>query len=106
AAFFRFDLDQQLTIAGLKSGLGEFAEIRDRSPVLVAAVYFAIYIIVTALSLPGAAVMTLAGGALFGLLWGTIIVSFASSIGALLAFLVARYVLRDLVHSRFGNRLK
>jgi len=106
AAFFIFDLDRQLTIDGLKSGLGEFAGIRDRSPLLVSAVYFSIYVIVTALSLPGAAVMTLAGGALFGLLWGTIIVSFASSIGALLAFLVARYLLRDIVQSRFGDRLK
>ncbi|MEX2353031.1 MAG: FAD-dependent oxidoreductase, partial [Gammaproteobacteria bacterium] len=106
AAFFIFDLDRHLTMEGLKSGLNEFVEIRDRSPLMVAGIYFIIYILVTALSLPGAAVMTLAGGALFGLLWGTVIVSFASSIGALLAFLVARYVLRDFVQSRFGDRLK
>ncbi len=73
---------------------------------LVIAAYFAIYVAVTALSLPGAAIMTLAGGALFGLLVGTLIVSFASSIGATLAFLVSRYILRDTVQRRFGSRLE
>jgi pyruvate/2-oxoglutarate dehydrogenase complex dihydrolipoamide dehydrogenase (E3) component/uncharacterized membrane protein YdjX (TVP38/TMEM64 family) len=68
-------------------------------------VYFAIYVAATALSFPGAAVLTLAGGALFGLLWGTVVVSFASTIGALLAFLVARFLLRDAVRARFGRRI-
>jgi uncharacterized membrane protein YdjX (TVP38/TMEM64 family) len=67
--------------------------------------FFVVYIIVTAVSLPGAAVMTLAAGALFGLLWGTVMVSFASSIGATLAFLASRYLLRDWVQKRFGDRL-
>ena len=69
------------------------------------AAFFAVYVAVTALSLPGAAIMTLAGGALFGLVIGTLIVSFASSIGATLAFLVSRYILRDSVRKRFGTRL-
>ena len=72
----------------------------------MAAAYFAAYILVTGLSLPGAAVMTLIGGALFGLLWGTVIVSFASSLGATLAFLASRFLLRDWVQGRFGDRLK
>jgi uncharacterized membrane protein YdjX (TVP38/TMEM64 family) len=68
--------------------------------------YFRVYVAVTALSLPGAAIMTLlAGGAIFGLWVGTLVVSFASSIGATLAMLAARYVLRDSVKARFGARL-
>ncbi|MGD2140613.1 MAG: FAD-dependent oxidoreductase [Burkholderiales bacterium] len=78
----------------------------ENHPLLTAGIYFGIYVLVTALSLPGAAVMTLAGGAIFGLLWGTVIVSFASTIGATLAFLVSRYLLRDMVQSRFGDKLK
>ncbi len=69
-------------------------------------VFFAVYVAVTGLSLPGAAVMTLLAGAIFGLLWGTVIVSFASTIGATLAFLASRFVLRDWVQARFGGKLK
>jgi pyruvate/2-oxoglutarate dehydrogenase complex dihydrolipoamide dehydrogenase (E3) component/uncharacterized membrane protein YdjX (TVP38/TMEM64 family) len=104
--FFFFDLQQWLTFEGVKSRLDSFESWRASEPLLVGGAFFLCYVLVTALSLPGAAVMTLAAGALFGLLWGTVIVSFASSIGALLAFLVARYVLRDTVQSRFGDRLK
>jgi uncharacterized membrane protein YdjX (TVP38/TMEM64 family) len=68
--------------------------------------FFVVYVAVTALSLPGAAIMTLAGGAVFGLLWGTVLVSFASSIGATLAFLASRFLLRDWVQARFGERLR
>ena len=68
-------------------------------------VYVLLYVVVTALSLPGAAVLTLAGGAIFGLGLGTLLVSFASSLGALLAFLVARTLLRDVVRRRFGRQL-
>jgi len=76
------------------------------NPILTAAVYFVVYVAVTALSLPGATVMTLAGGAVFGLLWGTLLVSFASTIGATLAFLVSRFLLRDMIQQRFGDKLK
>tara|TARA_R110000823_G_scaffold171736_9_gene304210 strand:+ start:52706 stop:54865 length:2160 start_codon:yes stop_codon:yes gene_type:complete len=106
AGFFWLDLDALLTLEGLKAGLIEFERWRAANPVLVGGAFLLLYIVVTALSLPGAAVMTLAAGALFGLLWGTLIVSFASSIGATLAFLVSRYLLRDTVQSRFGERLK
>ena len=73
---------------------------------MVPAAYFAAYVAITGLSLPGAAIMTLAGGAVFGLLWGTVVVSFASTLGATVAFVVSRYVLRDGIQRRYGERLK
>ena len=106
AGFFASGLHRQLDLDTLKAGMGGFAVWHADSPLLVAALYSAAYVAVTALSLPGAAVMTLAGGALFGLGWGLLIVSFASTIGATLAFLVSRHLLRDSVHARFGERLK
>lgn len=104
--FFSYDLQNLLTLEGLKNGLGDFEEWRSQSPFLVAMAFLGIYVLVTALSLPGAAVMTLAAGALFGVLWGTVIVSFASSIGATLAFLASRYFLQETVQTKFGDRLK
>ena len=105
-AFFAFDLHHVLTLESLKASRGQFESWRAASPYLVGFAFFLLYVLVTALSLPGAAVMTLAGGALFGLLWGTFIVSFASSLGATLAFLASRYLFRDSVQRRFGDRLK
>jgi pyruvate/2-oxoglutarate dehydrogenase complex dihydrolipoamide dehydrogenase (E3) component/uncharacterized membrane protein YdjX (TVP38/TMEM64 family) len=104
--FFSYDLQHLLTLDGLKNGLSGFEEWRSQAPFMVALAFLGIYVLVTALSLPGAAVMTLAAGALFGVLWGTVIVSFASSIGATLAFLVSRYFLQETVQSKFGDRLK
>lgn len=104
-AFFMLDLHQWLTLEGLKSGLGQFEQWRSQFPLLMAGGFFLLYVVVTALSLPGAAVMTLAAGALFGLWQGLLLVSFASTIGATLAFLVSRYLLRDAVQQRFGSRL-
>jgi pyruvate/2-oxoglutarate dehydrogenase complex dihydrolipoamide dehydrogenase (E3) component/uncharacterized membrane protein YdjX (TVP38/TMEM64 family) len=103
--FFAFDLDRFLTLAALKQGQSEFAALLEHSPALVMSAFFVFYVAVTALSLPGAAIMTLAAGALFGLATGTVLVSFASTIGATLAFLASRFVLRDWVQSRFGDKL-
>ncbi|BFM50020.1 FAD-dependent oxidoreductase [Marinomonas sp. THO17] len=103
--FFYFDLHQLLTLTGLKDGLVQFEAWRNDSPILVGGGFLLLYVLVTALSLPGAAIMTLAAGALFGLGWGLLIVSFASSIGATLAFLVSRYLLQATVQSKFGDRL-
>ncbi|MEX1316981.1 MAG: FAD-dependent oxidoreductase [Synechococcaceae cyanobacterium] len=105
ALFFGLGLHRQLTLEGLQRAHGALLERRAQAPVLVAGAYMLIYIVVTALSLPGAAVLTLAGGAIFGLGLGTLLVSFASSLGALLAFLVARTLLRDLVRRRFARQL-
>ncbi|REG83709.1 FAD-dependent oxidoreductase [Marinomonas pollencensis] len=104
--FFHYDLDRLLTLEGLKSGLVQFEVWRAEAPLLVGSAFLLLYVVVTALSLPGAVIMTLAAGTLFGLFWGTVIVSFASSIGATLAFLVSRYLLRDWVQAKFGSRLK
>ena len=106
ASFFAFDLERFLTLESLKQSQSDFSALKAQSPWLVAAVSFVLYIIVTAFSLPGALIMTLAMGALFGLVYGTILVSFASSIGATLAFLASRFVLQEAVQQRFGDKLK
>lgn len=104
-AFFLFDLGQFLNLEYLKSKHADLLAWRDSDPIQAAMIIFVVYVVVTAVSLPGAAVMTLAVGAIFELFWGTILVSFASTMGAILAFLLARFVLRDLVQERFGDRL-
>ena len=104
--FFYFDLNTYLTLDGLKGSLDTFTQQIEENPLVSIGVFFAIYVAVTALSLPGAAILTLAAGALFGLVQGFIIVSFASSVGATLAFLVARFILRDTVRKRFGEKKK
>lgn len=106
AAFLWFDLGSYLTIDALKAQQEGFAAQYAANPFPIIALFVAIYIAVTAASLPGAAILTLAAGALFGLVTGTIIVSFASSIGATLAFLVSRHLFRDWVQAKFGARLK
>ena len=106
AAYFIFDLGQYLTLDGIKALAGDLAAFQQDNPFAVIAGFFLAYVAVTAASLPGAAIMTLAAGALFGVLGGTILVSFASTIGATLAFLSSRYVLRDTIEARFGERLK
>lgn len=105
-AFFAFDLHRLLTIAELKARQQEFAAWYAGHRLLTVAGFFLLYVTVTALSLPGAAVMTLAGGALLGFWPALIAVSFASTLGATLAFLSARYLLRDWVQARFGDRLQ
>ncbi|MCX7660422.1 MAG: FAD-dependent oxidoreductase [Caldimonas manganoxidans] len=105
AGFLAFDGPQHLSLAALQARLADWVQWRQEHPWLAAAGFFALYVGVTALSLPGAAVLTLAAGALFGLIQGSLIVSFASSLGALLAFWVSRYVLRDVVQRRYGARL-
>jgi pyruvate/2-oxoglutarate dehydrogenase complex dihydrolipoamide dehydrogenase (E3) component/uncharacterized membrane protein YdjX (TVP38/TMEM64 family) len=106
AVFFAFDLDQLLTLDSIKNSQAQMLELKSSQPIFMGVGFLLIYIAVTALSLPGAAVMTLAAGAFFGLFWGTVIVSFASTIGATLAFLAARFVLRDSVQNKFSERLK
>ncbi len=105
-AFFAFDLQRFFSLQYIQEQRAGLLAMYEAQPLRVAGGFVAVYVLVTALSLPGAVIMTLLGGALFGLLLGTVLVSFASAIGATLAFLVSRYVLRDAVKSRFGARLK
>ena len=106
ATYFFFGLGDYLTVEGIKQVAGDVGAYYERNPAQVIAGFFLVYVAVAAASLPGAAVMTLAAGALFGVLVGTIIVSFASTLGATLAFLASRYVLRDGIEARFGERLR
>ncbi|MEO8859477.1 MAG: FAD-dependent oxidoreductase [Burkholderiaceae bacterium] len=103
--FFTLDLGQYLKLSTIKSSQAQLEAWRAAQPLRAALIFFAGYVLVTALSLPGAAVLTLAGGAVFGLGWGTLLISFASSIGATLAFLVSRWLLGDWVQARFGERM-
>ena len=104
-AFFAFDVNQYLTLEYIKSQQQSLENYYQQNPSQSLIIYFIAYVIITGLSLPGAAIMTLAGGAIFGLLTGTIIVSFASTLGATVAFLVSRYILRDSVQTKFGDKL-
>ncbi|MBW1984790.1 MAG: VTT domain-containing protein, partial [Deltaproteobacteria bacterium] len=104
--FFALNLNELFTLDYLKSRKEVFENFYTDNQLLTIAVYMGMYILVTALSLPGAAVMSLAGGALFGLLIGTITISFASSIGATFAFLFSRFLLKDYIQNKFGDRLK
>jgi pyruvate/2-oxoglutarate dehydrogenase complex dihydrolipoamide dehydrogenase (E3) component/uncharacterized membrane protein YdjX (TVP38/TMEM64 family) len=104
--FFASGLHHHITFQNLKARQAELDAFYAANTVPAIAVYAGAYILMAALSLPGAAVMTLAGGALFGLPTGLVVVSFASTIGATLAFLMARFLLRDFVQARFAERLK
>jgi dihydrolipoamide dehydrogenase len=105
-AFFWFDLGHYFNLSFLKSSQASFDLYYAENPLITMAIYFGLYVLFTALSIPGAVVVTLAGGALFGLLVGTILVSFASTLGATLAFLSSRYLFRDWVREKFGAKLK
>jgi pyruvate/2-oxoglutarate dehydrogenase complex dihydrolipoamide dehydrogenase (E3) component/uncharacterized membrane protein YdjX (TVP38/TMEM64 family) len=104
-SFFALDLGRFLNLDYLRESQADFAQLYAQSPWLVRGTYFVVYVAVATLSLPGAALLTLAGGGIFGLGWGLLLVSFASTVGATLAFWMARFVLRDTVQARFGTRL-
>ena len=106
ATFFYVDAQHGLTLASVKAQQATMIAYREAQPLQALLLYGLIYIVVTALSLPGATVLTLIGGAVFGLVWGTVIVSFASTIGATLAFLAARFLFRDYLQAKFSQRLQ
>jgi uncharacterized membrane protein YdjX (TVP38/TMEM64 family) len=105
-AFKVFNLGQYLTLSYLKESLNEFKDLYEKHRVLVIAGYFIIYVLTTSLSLPGASPLGMAGGALFGFWTATLVVSFASTIGATLACFVSRFLLRDWIQNKFGDRVK
>ena len=104
--FWALDLGQYLRLSYLQQSQSEFAALYVQSPWQVRGAFFAIYLAVAALSLPGAFILTLAGGAIFGFGWGLLLISFASSMGATLSFWIARFLLRDAVQQRLGERLR
>jgi len=104
--FFHFNLDQYLTLEYVKSQQQIIDEYYAENRALTLIGFFVLYVVITGVSLPGATVLTLAGGAIFGLVTGLILISFASTIGASIAFLVSRYLFRDAVQTRFGASLK
>ena len=106
AAFFALDLGRFLSLDALRASKVAIDAYRDAHPVLASAAFFLVYVSAAALSVPGALVLTVAGGAIFGLLWGVVLVSFASSLGATLAFLTSRFLLHDAIQSRYGDRLR
>lgn len=101
--FFWFDLDRFLSLESLRASQQDIAAFVAANQWLAVGGFFVLYVLITALSIPGAAVMTLAAGAIFGLVTGTILVSFASSLGATLAFLLSRFLLRDYVEQKFAG---
>jgi uncharacterized membrane protein YdjX (TVP38/TMEM64 family) len=106
AVFKIFGLQDYLTLSYIKESREKFELMYSAQRFSVIAAYMVIYILVTSLSLPGAVIMTLAGGALFGLWTGTIVVSFASAVGATLACFVSRFILRDWVQRKLAEKLK
>lgn len=104
-AFFALDLSQYASLEYLKAVHGEALSFVAENPAQSSAAYFLVYVLVTGLSLPGAAVMTIAGGAIFGFLWGLALVSFASTLGATIAMVISRTLLRDWVQHRFAAQL-
>ena len=103
--FFVFDLDRFLTLSFIKESQDTFQQLATKHPLSVIASYMMVYILVTSLSLPGATVLTLLGGALFGFWIGTLAVSFASALGATLACFVSRFLLRDWVQKKLGHKI-
>jgi len=105
ASYFVFDLGHFFSLEYFKESKERFLDLYNQHTFTFIAVYFCIYVAVTALALPAATIISLTGGAMFGLVTGVIVVSFASSIGAAVAFIISRYVLRDWVQGRFGDKL-
>lgn len=103
--FFALDLHHRLTLTQLQAQAESLRQQAAARPLPAAAIFFGIYVAVTGLGLPGAAVMSLAGGAIFGLVLGAVLISFASTLGAVLSCLAARYLLRHWVQERFAAQL-
>lgn len=104
--FFAFDLEQYLSLEYIKAQQGQVETLYAENRLATLLIFFIVYVVVTGVSLPGAAIMSLAAGAVFGLLTGVILISFASTIGASIAFMISRYLFRESVEARFGSSLK
>ncbi len=105
ALFFLLDIQQYLNLAYIKSRQAEIDHYYLMHPIRTGVIFFVSYVLITSASLPGAGIMTLLGGAIFGVLWGTLLCSFASVIGATIAFLISRYLFHDYVQNHFSKKL-
>jgi uncharacterized membrane protein YdjX (TVP38/TMEM64 family) len=105
-AFFALGLGHYLSLENLQASRAHVVDQVAQNPAFASFAFFVLYVLVTGLSLPGAAVMTLAAGAIFGVVWGVVLVSFASAIGATIAFVIARTLIGDWVQRRFGQYLE
>ena len=105
AAFFSFGLQRHLSLDSLKENRDQLLEVTQSHYPAAVISFVGLYIVQTAFSLPGAAILTLAGGFIFGSVLGTLYVNVGATIGATLAFLAARYLFHDWVEKKFGNRL-
>ncbi len=105
AFFLAYDLDRYLTLSYIKESQAQLMRLYEQNPFMVIIAYMGLYVTVTALSLPGAVILTLVGGALLGLVTGTIVISIASTTGATLACFVSRFILRDWVEGKFGDKI-
>jgi uncharacterized membrane protein YdjX (TVP38/TMEM64 family) len=106
ALFFYFDLGRYLTLTSLKNNHAALMEFYERHQLAMIVIFITAYIVQTALSLPGAAILSLAAGAIFGAVMGTLYVNIGATIGATVAFLVARYLFHDVIQNKFGPRLE
>jgi uncharacterized membrane protein YdjX (TVP38/TMEM64 family) len=106
ALFLSFDIAQYLNLAYVKSQQNAIDHYYAMNPIKTGVIFFISYVLVTGVSLPGAGIMTLAAGAIFGVVWGTILVSFGSVFGATIAFLIARYLFHDYVQAKFKKYLE
>lgn len=103
--FFALDLGRHLSLSAMQAGLGQIQALQQARPLLCAGAFFLLYVLTCGLSLPGAAILSLLAGALFGLLWGVVLVSFASVCGASIAFLLSRYLFQEVVQRRFARQM-
>lgn len=104
--FFILDLGQYLDLTYIKSKQEAINNYYSINPIFTALIFFISYILITGVSLPGASIMTLIGGAIFGVGWGTLLVSFGSVLGATMAFLVVRYLFHDFIQNRYSKQLE
>lgn len=103
--FFIFGINEYFTLETIKNLKSEISSYKESYPIQIIILFILIYVTGTSLSLPVAGILSVAGGAIFGLVWGTIFVTIAGTIGATAAFMLSRYLFKDLIQQRYGDKL-